>query len=181
MQRVSAIKRILFLGCFAVLGFACGSETTDTGPKIPVPQAEMFYMADYSFCGPDGKDQFLLGYHGSNVLDTTISFIIVCEKGDTIWKDVWKAGEMLSASPEALLDDSAKIKFIHHQLKLIIDGRIPPENPEQSHHLLTYIADRGSFENEDNPDLGPGFIYRIGNRPLKYIAWSKSEKRVKEL
>jgi hypothetical protein len=83
----------------------------------------MFIEQEQAFCGHAGTDRFSLGYYGSNPIDTTMYFYIICKKGDTIFRDEWPGKWFLTE--ENSLADSAKIAEIHRKMHLLIEGKLP--------------------------------------------------------
>lgn len=144
---------------------ACGGGVTiDPGSLKPVPPASMFVEHLAPFCGHDMPDKFTAGYFGSNPLDTTIYFYIVCHKGDTVYRDQWPGAMM--ASHDDTRPDSLRILSLQEALHTLVEGKLVPPL--------------------DSLDLSPAgkqpvFGYMLGEEPEKYIYYSLEDHSVHKL
>ena len=77
---------------------ACGNDTEP--PKIPVEPASMFFERSYNFCSDLEKDRFLIGYYGTDLLESEVHFYIINPLGDTIHSQAWPAGHFSEVDGE---------------------------------------------------------------------------------
>ena len=99
---------------------ACGNDAGP--PKVPVEPASMFFERSYHFCSDLEKDRFLIGYYGSELLDSDVHFYIVNPLGDTIHHQSWPAAQFSEvAGEEEVLEEMEK--FIDHKPTAQIKGK----------------------------------------------------------
>jgi hypothetical protein len=163
------VRKILACLCLLSLGIsllltACTNSEVDSADRKPVPPASMFVEHLAPFCGTQFQDKFTAGYYGSNPLDTTIHFYIVCHQGDTVYRDQWSGASMMK--PDRAIPDSVQIARLHDSLHQLVEGRL--SQPKDSLNL----------EPAGNQ---PVFGYAIGDQRAAFLYYSATDRQVHKL
>jgi hypothetical protein len=163
------VRKILACLCLLPLGIsllltACTNSEVDTAGLKPVQPASMFVEHMAPFCGTQFPDKFTAGYYGSNPLDTTIYFYIVCHQGDTVYRDQWPGAWM--KNPNATDPDSIQIARVHDSLHQLVEGRL--SQPKDSLNL-------------EPAGKQPIFGYSIGDNHAAFLYYSAADRQVHKL
>ncbi len=155
------LSKLLGFFCLMVLLQACISGFKEP-EKDPVLPSSMFVEDSASFCDAATKDKFTLGYYGTQPLDTSMHFYIVCHKNDTIYSDQWPAKWMVEMN--TTVSDSQKVQNLHQRMRDFVAGKMhfeldsnavatPHGQPEFNFDLAGHLKKRLYYSKELNKTL----------------------------
>ena len=141
---------------------ACLSPGNGNSEKVPVEPSSMFFERAHHFCSDHIEDRFLIGYYGDALLNNSIHLFVVSHKGDTIYRDEWKAEEFLPAE-SASNSKEDQVDLLEKRMRSLVETS--PEAGDTSDVSVREMK------------LGPVFAYSVNGEDRK-IAFSRARKAV---
>lgn len=127
------------------------------------------------------QDTFKIVLKGKESKNMSLFFTITSFNGEKIYDKELKAADLLKnfLASAALKKEDDKVKFLEDEVNSFFDEEhflvpavMPDEQPDEN------VPDKTFYEELKQSGLN-GFDYSTGKEDKVYIAWSKSEKKVK--
>lgn len=164
-----------------IIGFSALVACSGSGTKGTISAAEQQKAMIRPFSDSLQADTFKVKIEGSKPKDMQLIFTIRSFEGKQIYRVSIKAADLFKNYDATINLDKKnnQLKFLKEEVSRFFDEEnfMEPavtgqENPDQ------HVPDKAFFEQLKKDQLN-GFIYRLGKEQKIYIAWSRTEKKVK--